>query len=441
MGQVCNLPQSLPVSLRQVATLICWLFSAAAIAAETVPLAFPVAEAPLAAQLAGIDPQWNISLKAAGKVRVLHARELAYWGRYRDAEAGPQILLADGSVIRSDLLLLDERQAVLGDVTGLGRGQWDESRLPRAALAAILWQPPADRGERDRLLLSLLGEAATEDRLILLGGVSLAGTLSAAPRGGPFAAEHARPGDEEFELVRRGRGEPLKIPAARVVAVRLAGAAAESRPAGAMTAWLGLADGSLVRARQIAVKGNAVTLALAAGGELVTTLTGRKDADKKFWDEVTYLEPASPRATWLSDAAGLDYRHIPFVSIERPLSLDTSALGTRLRADGAVFRKGLGMPTAARVAALTAGYRRFEAEIALDESAGLAGSVICKVLLQSAAGQWTTAYESPPLRGGDAPRQVSLDIAGAARLVLLTDFSDRGDSLDYANWLHARLVR
>jgi hypothetical protein len=430
----------LPVSLRLVAVLSCWL-PAAADAAETAPLAFPIAEAPLAAQLAGIDPQWNISLKAAGKVRVLRAEELAYWGGYRDAEAGPQVLLTDGSVIRSDLLVLDDGHAVLGDATGLGRGQWDESKLPRAAVAAILWQPPADSGQRDRLLLSLLGEAASEDRLILLGGESLAGTLIAAPRSGRFAAEDVKPGEESFELLRRGRGEPLKIPAARVVAIRLAGPAAESRPVGTMTVWLGLADGSLVRARQIAVHGDAVTLTMAAGGELVTTLTGRRDPSKKFWDEVTYLEPASSRATWLSDAAALDYRHIPFVSTLHALGQDTSVLGTRLRAGGQVFRKGLGMPTAARVAAGCSGYRRFEAQIALDDAAGLAGSVIFKVLIESSPGQWQTAYESPPLRGGDAPRPVSIDLAGAARLVLLTDFSDRGDSLDYADWLLARLVK
>ena len=414
---------------------------AAAARCTAQPLAFPVAEAPLAAQLAGIDPQWNISLKAAGKIRVLRGDELAYWGRYRDAEAGPQILLTDSSVIRSDLLLLDDKHAVLGDATGLGRGQWDESKLPRAAIAAILWQPPADAAERDRLLLSLADEAATEDRVILLGDESLSGTVVSAPRSGRFAAEDIQPGDETFDLLRRGREGPLKIPAARIVALRLAGGAIESRPAAEMSAWLGLADGSLARVRQIAVKGDTVTLALAAGGELATTLTGRRDPDKKLWDEVTYLEPASPRITWLSDTAGLDYRHIPFVSVERPLGLDTSVLGRRLRGGGAVFRKGLGMPTAARVAVPTAGYRRFEAEIALDQSAGHSGSVIYKVLLQSAAGQWSTAYESPPLRGGEAPRRVSIDLAGAARLVLLTDFADRGDTLDYANWLNARLVK
>src|SRR5262245_17100465 len=120
-----------------------WLASAACAAEPTDPLAFPTTEAPFPAQVAGIDAQWNISLKSAGKIRVLRADDLAFWGRYRDVEAGPQLVLVDGSVIRSDLLHLDDKQLVIGDATGLGRGLWDESTLPRSALRAILWQPPA----------------------------------------------------------------------------------------------------------------------------------------------------------------------------------------------------------------------------------------------------------------------------------------------------------
>jgi hypothetical protein len=429
----------LPVSFRIVAWLLVSACCTASRAAE--PQAFLVGEAPLAAQLAGIDAEWNISLKATGKVRVVRAADLAYWGRYRDVEAGPQILLADGGILRADLLALDETQFVLGDATGLGRGQWEESTLHRAALAALVWQPPADASQRDRLLRELAELGGAEDRLLLVGGESLGGTLLAAPRAGRFAGENDQPGSEVFELARRGRAEPLKIPAAKVIAARFSAAELPQLPAGAMSAWLGFADGSLLRTTQIAVKGDAVRLALAAGGQLQTTLAGRKDPDKKIWDEITCLEPASPRTVWLSDRPTLGYRHIPFVSVERALGNDASVLGTRLRADSAVIRKGLGMPSASRAAYAAAGFRRFEAEVAIDAAAGLAGSVIFKVLLESDSGEWRTAYESPTVRGGEPPRAVSVDLAGASRVALLVDFAERGDACDWANWLHARLVK
>jgi hypothetical protein len=405
------------------------------------PLAFPLDEPPWAAQLAGIDAQWNISLKTAGKIRVVRAGDVAYWGRYRDVEGGPQILLTDRSVIRSDVLQLDERQLILGDATGLGRGQWDESALPLAAVAAILWQPPADTLERDKLLTALLRENDADDRLLLFGGESLSGTLVAAPLAGRFAPENVKPGSEVFELARRGQPQPLKIPSARVIAVRLAGSSPPQRPAGEMSGWLGLRDGSLVRAAQVSVKGDVVTVHLAAGGQILTTLAGRKDAALKFWDEVTYLEPVGPRVKWLSDLPALAFRHIPFLSAERPLGRDQNVLGGRLRAGGAVCRKGLGMPSASRLAVDVTGYRRFEAEIAIDDAAELQGSVTVKVLLEASPGQWKPADESPPIRGGDLPRQIAVDLAGASHLALLVDFADRGDTCDWADWLQARLVK
>lgn len=405
------------------------------------PLAFPIAEPPFAAQLAGIDAQWNISLKAAGKIRVVRAANLAYFGRYRDVEAGPQLLLADGGVIRADLLKLDERELVLGDATGLGRGQWEESKLTRSSLAAIVWQPPADAAERDKLLAALLKDGGTDDRLLLIGGESLAGTLTAAPLAGRFVPEDAKSGGEVFELARRGQAAPLKVPAARVVAVRLAGGYMPPSSADGMAAWLGLGDGSLVLTRQVAVKGDAVTLNLVSGGQLLTTLTGRKDAALKFWDEVAYVEPASPRVTWISDLPALGYRHIPFVSVQRPLGRDANVLGLRLRAAAATARKGIGMPSASRLAAEVSGHRRFEAEIAIDDAAGLQGSAVFKVLLEAAPGEWRTAYESPVIRGGEEPRQVSVELGGASRLALLVDYADRGDACDWADWLHARLIK
>src|SRR5688500_16520926 len=127
------------------------------------PLAFLIDEPPLAARLVGIDREWNLSLAAEGKVRVVPAKDLAYWGRYQDVSSGPQILLAGGGVIRADVLSLDDRELILGDATGLGRGLWDESNLPRSIVRAVLYQPSAGVAARDRLLDELARYDAGED--------------------------------------------------------------------------------------------------------------------------------------------------------------------------------------------------------------------------------------------------------------------------------------
>ena len=412
---------------------------ATSLATAAEPLAFPLDEPPFAAQLAGIDPEWNIQFRIGDKLRVIDSQDLAYWGSYRESDHGPQILLTDGSVIRADVLLLDDKQMVLGDATGLGRGQWDESSLPRSVLAAILLQPPAGAAARDRLHDSLGTEPFHEDRLLLQGGETIGGTLLAAPASGRFAAEGVKPGAEVFQIARASSAEPLSIPAAKVIAFRAALSSASRNASG--SAWLGFRDGSLVSARSIAVKGDEVIITLAAGGTLQTTLAGRDDPEKKIWDAINFIQPVSKRIVWLSELKPLGYKHIPFLSALRPLRVDRSVLDSRLRASGASWLHGLGMPSTSRVAYDVAGYRKLEAELALDDAAGLKGSVIFRVLLEATSNEWKTAYESPIVRGGDRPLPIAIELNGAGRMALIVDFADRGDECDWADWLQARLTK
>jgi hypothetical protein len=79
---------------------------------------------------------------------------------------------------------------------------------------------------------------------------------------------------------------------------------------------------------------------------------------------------------------------------------------------------------------------RFEAHVGIDDSTGRRGSVIFRVLVD---GQ--ERFTSPILRGGDAPVPVSVDVRGAKKLELIVDYADRGDVLDHADWLDARLTQ
>jgi hypothetical protein len=311
-----------------------------------------------------------------------------------------------------------------------------------------LYQPPADAAERDRLWKRLTSSSGPDDTLFLVGGETVAGTLVSAPRLGRYAPEETKPGSETFQITRRGGTQAISIPAGKVIAVQfgMASDGTAGRASSGTRVWMGLTGGSLVQASSVSARGDVITIGLVAGGELRTTLAGRDDPDKRFWDAVTYLEPVGSRVAWLSDRESLGYKHIPFVSVERPLGIDQSVLRTRLRAGGAVFRKGIGMPSASRVAYEVAGYRRFEAEIAIDDVAGKRGSVVFKVVLQgvvtqAGAGAWQTAYESPIVRGGDVPMPISVDLKGAGRMALLVEFAERGDECDYADWLAAQLVK
>jgi hypothetical protein len=417
-----------------------------AIATAPVPaqderMVVPANEAALPAVLAGIDREWNFSFSTGGRIRVLAAADLAYFGRYRDAESGPQIVLADGGVVRADLLRADLERFVIGDATGLAIGQWDESVLPRTAVRGLFWQPPAAPADRDRLLRDLTQYSEADDRLLLIDGQSISGKVVGLPQAAANRPADDRRDVEAFRLAREGATEPLVVPAAKVVAVSFGGVPTEGLDDARISAWIGLNDGSLVHGTSVVVRGDVVTVSLAAGGQLKSTTSGRGGRAKSFWDAVTYIELRGPRVHWISDLPHAGYKHIPYISVQRQPAMDQSVLGSRLRHGETVVRKGVGMPSASRLAYDVAGFRRFEAEIAIDEQAALQGSAVFKVLLETSPGQWQAAYESPVVRGGDPPRRVSVDLRGAARLALIVEFADRGDECDYANWLHARLIK
>ena len=86
-------------------------------------------------------------------------------------------------------------------------------------------------------------------------------------------------------------------------------------------------------------------------------------------------------------------------------------------------------------------YQRFEAEAAIDQEAENRGSVVFRVFVDDGSGQWQPRAATEIVRGRQPPVPISVDLAGAKRMSLLVDYADRGDELDHADWLGARLVR
>jgi len=116
-------------------------------------------------------------------------------------------------------------------------------------------------------------------------------------------------------------------------------------------------------------------------------------------------------------------------------------LGEPIEVRGRRYLEGIGMHSAARLTyRLDGHYRRFESAIAIDDSAKGRGSVTFGVYVLR-DGKWGEAFTSGIVGGRDAPQPISVDLHGAKGLTLTVDFADRGDELDHAVWLDARLVK
>ena len=375
------------------------------------------------ARLERIDADWTLQFQTAEAPRALPAKDLLRWGEYADSFRLMQIVLADGSLLVAQLAqIADDKLVVDGEICG-------RLEIPLARTRGLVVDPPPSAADRDRLLEQIATAQGVEDQLLLKNGDLLHGVLKTVQtRGG---TTEPAPLLVTFAVA----GRELTIPGSKTQAIIFNPALVDPTPKPGFFVLTGFRDGSLLNATQVSSAGAFTRLTLAG------TVTLDLDPELLRAD-LTLLQPVSDRVAYISDLPPLGYKHIPYLETTWPLGRDRSATGMRLRHGGHTYAKGLGMHSASRAAyRLDGRWRRFEAEVALDDSAGRQGSVVFRVFLGDAADQWKRAYESPVVRGGDQAVPMSVELGQAQALALIVDFADYGDVLDHADWLNARLVK
>ncbi len=354
------------------------------------------------------DGAWQFGADETAR-RVAPA-DLAWWGAFAEPAAGGQIVLADGGLIVADNLRI-EKELLRGQSPALG-----SVPLPLELLAGLILHPPASQAERDQLFFRLAGLEATSDRLLLDNGDQLNGTLL---------------GLEGKSIQLEASGQTTAVDVDKVTAVAFNGTLVRRPRPTSQRMLVGLRDGSRLTAVGLSLAEGKLQLKLAGGAELTAALV-----------DVVALQSLGGRIEYLSDLKPASYRHLPYLQLTWPYANDRSVLGSQLRAGGRLVAKGLGMHSPARITYdLPGEFRRFDAELAIDAETAGRGSVIFRVFVDDGSGAWQERHSSPIVRGGAAPVSISVELAGAKRISLLVDYADRGDELDHADWLNARLVR
>jgi hypothetical protein len=381
------------------------LFCSASASAQS-PLAVPVDGEPFHAQLVSIDAQGKLGFDAAGKPP-LTAADLVSWGQLAELRKGPILVLADGGFLPAALLAADKAE-IQADSAKLGA-----LKLPLEAISGIIFSPPPHPAELDALLDLVARGQGQSDRLILDNGDELTGLIAAETLAGE-------------NLTIKGSLGLVPVPVRRVVALVFNPALRQQPAAQAGAAWIGLSDGARLLAARLQLEG---------GGLRWTTLSGAKwKADAK---DLVFLMPQIGRAVYLSDIRPAEYRFLPYLETKWPYKTDRNVTGGQLRCVGRLYLKGLGVHSAARLSyKLDRPWRRFQAEVGIDDSTAGKGSVGFRVFVDG-----KQMYASPPIRGGMAPQAVSIDLDGAKQLDLVVDYGEAGDLMDHADWLNARLVK
>lgn len=447
-------PEAVVPGTSRLLCRVVFLFTLGVIAVECDAIGFCNAPAAIladgerieAAQIRLVDRDVFELTTPAGPRRI-HAAELVAWGSFHELVRGCGLVVGrarndPSSVSPGASLLAGSVVSIDANEIKFSSDVFASLSLQRKHVQGMIWIWSSRVDERDRLWHRLSREYRSEDRLWMTSGDELEGGV--APTSAPAT------GLERIHFTPKASQATLKVPLENVIALGFQSPAVPVAPMTFPSAILGLRDGSLLWVSQILPGSTQVSLELVGGA----VLSAETDS---FWSSVTGLQWLGGRATYLSDLPTAGYKHIPFLSTPWEYGIDHNDRGGFLRHARRIYPKGVGMHSTSRLAYELAGrFRRFDADIVLDDLAGQHGSVIFRVFVEraaneagnqvrepanrSAVNQWELVYTSPVVRGGDAAQNVSVDVTGAARMALVTDFADYGDAGDHANWLNARLA-
>lgn len=366
---------------------------------------------PFSGRLVAADDDWQLAFDCRGQRRTMPAAELVYWGVCPETAQGPILVMADGGLLVADVLAADKESLTADSLPLRSEKPPELLRLPLDALAGVVFDPPADRRRRDRLLDRVARANGGSDRVVLQNGDQLTGLVAAI--------------ENDVVKLQADLGPP-EIPTEAVAALVFNPDLRRRGTDTGMRAWVGLRDGSRLLATRLRLNQKAARITTSVGHTWETSA-----------GQVIFLQPLGGRVTYLSDLRPAGYRHVPYLDLSWPYRTDRNVSGGRLRCLGRLYLKGLGVHSAARLTyTLRESYQRFEAELGIDDSTQGRGSVRFRVFVDG-----RQEYASGPVRGGAPPVPVSIELTGAKRLDLIVDFAERADVLDHADWLSARLVQ
>ncbi|MCG3125966.1 MAG: hypothetical protein CHACPFDD_00794 [Phycisphaerae bacterium] len=213
----------------------------------------------------------------------------------------------------------------------------------------------------------------------------------------------------------------VELPWARLAAVLFAATAPRE-----LTCRVVLRDGQVFAGRAVSCDDESLTIASTVFENLPLA-----------WRRVARIDVRSERLRLLSDLTPSAYEFEPFFDVRWEYAVDRSLSGRPIRLGGREFARGVALHSRARLTyALNGEFAQFAATVGIDDAMAPRGRAAVRVL-----GDGQVLWESPDVRGGEAPRDVLVSVARVAELTLEVDFGEDLDLSDHVCFGFARLIR
>ncbi len=283
--------------------------------------------------------------------------------------------------------------------------------IPLDSLLGLVLSPPSDSDALDALLSRVRTEPRSSEVLWLANGDCLTGLLQ---------------GIDDKKIRFQTNNAPIDLDRSGIVAVGFDPALViYPQPKGDYLeltmgdgSRLGVNDARLEQGQVVATTRFGATIRLALG-------------------ELAQVHARTASVVYLSERQADADQYVAYLGPTRPYRRDSTVEGHPLRLAGQTYDRGLGTQSRTLLAyRLAPGDRRFQALVGLDDSAGPLGSVVFRVRVDH-----REPFVTPPMSVRDPPKLIDLDISGAKVIILDTEFGERGEVRDFADWVEARLIR
>jgi hypothetical protein len=302
-----------------------------------------------------------------------------------------------GSTTDTDIKLKSD---VLGDLA-----------VPLECLLGLVMSTPAESETLETWLDRALAEPRSTEVVWLANGDRLAGGFL---------------GLDDRKVRLQVDGKPVEVERGSVVAIGFDPALAKYPRPGPDFIEIALRDGTRLGVNGAKLEDNLVVAQTRFGRTIRFPL-----------GELSRIHVRGSKVVYLTERKLIKAVYVPYVGPTRPYRSDRNVYGRAFHLGGQSFDRGIGTQSRTILAyEIEPGDRRFQALVGTDERAGPLGSVVFKVMTDG-----NERFKSPALTTADTPRAIDIDLSGAKYLILITEYGDRGDVRDLADWVEARIIR
>jgi hypothetical protein len=358
-----------------------------------------------------LGPEGKVALEAEGSESAVPLARVVKLTRDNDPPQSPPegalVVFPEGDRLRATIVVAGETTL---QVVPPALGE-DKLAIPLDVLLGIVLAPPTEVEATEALLARVRGEARTGDVLWLANRDRLAGSfLELTPQKVKFQPEAG----------------PTLVDRSGVVAIGFDPKQANYPRPKEDYLELTFLDGSRLGVTGCRVEQGHVLAATRFGAPIRLPIAELARVHVRG-EAISYLSEREP--------AGVQYQ--AYVADPRPYRRDESVEGRTLRLAGQPYDRGLGTQSRTLLAyRLDPRDRRFQALVGLDDRAGPLGSVVFRVRVDG-----KDVFETPPMTARDVPKLIDVDVSGGKLLILMTEYGDRGEVRDFADWAEARLIR